>query len=298
LKEVDNLRKAIVFFMVILGLGCSTIYYAYSFYKEKEKLRTAIIPSLKNDYFTSIMYNVDAFKEVDKVLEFRSEEDAKKYNIENPFQVFYGSDKEILEIPIISQMPDYPNGCEAVSATMFLNYYGINLSVSDFINNYLPMQKVYEKNGIRYGPNPANYYAGNPTDTYRGWGVFAPVIEKSLQEALKNTKYLVNNRVGTNLNYLVTDLPAIIWVGIDYKEVTDTYMWFNEMETEVYTYPKNAHVVLLVGYDHDYFYLNDPLYPEKVQKVERNILERSYNSMGRQALVVQEAKKNGIGENK
>ena len=284
--------------MVVCALFFSTFFFAYAYWREREKLKKAIIPSLQNDYFTNIIYQVKAMQDADKLIEIRSEEDARKYEVDDPFQIFYGNSKELLDIPILSQLPDYPNGCEAVSATMFLNYYGVSLSVQDFISGYLPMKTVYEKEGIRYGPNPANYYAGNPKDVYRGWGTFAPVIEKSLQEALKNTNYFVNNRVGTNLNYLVTDLPAIIWVGIDYKEVTDTYMWFNETETEVYTYPKNAHVVLLVGYDHDYFYLNDPLYPEKVQKVERNILERSYNSMGRQALIMQEVKKNGIGENK
>lgn len=94
------------------------------------------------------------------------------------------------------------------------------------------------------------------------------------------------NREGTNIDYLVTNLPAIIWVGMDYQEVTDTYMWFNEEETEVYTYPKDSHTVLLVGYDKDYFYINDPLHPEGVRKVERDILEKSYDSLGRQAITI------------
>ena len=59
----------------------------------------------------------------------------------------------LLDVPLINQNPDYPNGCEAAAATMLLNYLGIDITLEDFINNYLPMSDVYEKDGIRYGPN-------------------------------------------------------------------------------------------------------------------------------------------------
>lgn len=270
------MKKVVVCFLMLF-LFFTSLYYASCFYREKEKLKTSIIPSLKNDYFTNLVHQANAYKNADKYIELRSEEDL------NGKQGKGSEKKELLDIPILSQFPLYPNGCESVSATMFLNYYGVDISVNDFISKYLPMQNVFEKNGVRYGPNPSLVYAGDPRDVYRGWGAFAPVIESSLSEVLKEKNLKVVSRVGTNLASLVTQLPAIIWVGMDYQEVTDTYMWFNEEETEVYTYPKNSHTVLLVGYK-DSFFLNDPLHPEEVVKVKRDVLEKSYDSLGRQAI--------------
>ena len=69
---------------------------------------------------------------------------------------------------------------------MLLNYYGIDITLEEWITNYLPQKEVYEKNGKRYGPNPAHYYAGDPTSEKRGWGCFEPVIQEGIQNLLKD----------------------------------------------------------------------------------------------------------------
>lgn len=160
------MKQKKIFVMLFSGfLLFTTVYYAVSFYKEKDKLKTSIIPSLKSDYFTNLLHQVDAFKKVDFYIELRSPED-----LHGEIDLFLkdSEKKEFLDISILPQLPLYPNGCESVSATMFLNYYGVDISVGDFISKYLPMQNVFEKNGVRYGPNPASFYAGNPMDVYRG----------------------------------------------------------------------------------------------------------------------------------
>lgn len=93
-----------------------------------------------------------------------------------------------IDVPLINQNPNYPNGCEAAAATMLLNYLGINITLEDFIKNYLPMSDVYEKDGVRYGPNPSVSYAGNPADQARGWGVLEPVIANAITTILKEQK--------------------------------------------------------------------------------------------------------------
>ena len=275
------LSIALVFFLF------STIYFYHEFHVEKEKLKKALVPALKEDYFTKISLTAESKINIEKNTESSFAEYSSKYQIPNPYEEnFYSDKKKILDVPRMGQMPLFPNGCEAVSATMFLNYFGFSITAEDFINNYLPKAKVWEKDGVRYGPNPKDFYAGDPKDEKRGWGTFAPVILNALEKSLDGSSYLVSETTGKNINYLISDLPAIIWVGVDYQELSDVYMWFNESETEVYTYPKNSHTVLLVGYDKDNFYINDPLKPEETVKVSRTILEKSYNSYGRQSIIM------------
>ena len=53
---------------------------------------------------------------------------------------------------------------------------------------------------------------------------------------------------------------------------------------DIYTYPMNSHVVVLTGYDDTYYYINDPLKNEKNIPVLKEDLERSFDSLGRQAI--------------
>ena len=60
--------------------------------------------------------------------------------------------KRIIDAPYIYQNVDYPNGCESVSAVMALRYFGIDMTVDDFIDNYLDMGDAPVVGGI--GPDP------------------------------------------------------------------------------------------------------------------------------------------------
>ena len=206
----------------------------------------------------------------------------------------------LLDVPLINQNPDYPNGCEAAAATMLLNYLGIDITLEDFINNYLPMSDVYEKDGIRYGPNPAVSYAGNPADTSRGWGTFEPVIANAITSILKEQKKenpkleynIYENAEKYSLKIAANQLtntftPFLIWTTIDYTEAKDISAWFSYDKKSTYTYPKNSHVVVITGVDENYYYINDPLKNEKNIPIEKDLLETSFDSLGRQLLLVE-----------
>ncbi|MEE1329632.1 MAG: C39 family peptidase [Acutalibacteraceae bacterium] len=69
---------------------------------------------------------------------------------------------KLLSVQHISQRDNWPTGCESVSAVMALNYAGIDISVDDFINNYL------EKTTAPFNPNLS--FGGSPYDS-GGWGL-------------------------------------------------------------------------------------------------------------------------------
>ena len=80
--------------------------------------------------------------------------------------------------------------------------------------------------------------------------------------------------------------PALIWVTTDYQEVKNVYEWRSYDKKYTYTYPMNSHVVVLTGYDETYYYINDPLKEEKNIPVIKEQLEKSFDSLGRQAVVL------------
>lgn len=44
----------------------------------------------------------------------------------------------LLDAPFIDQRDKYPTGCESVTAVMALQYAGVEVSVEEFIDGYLP----------------------------------------------------------------------------------------------------------------------------------------------------------------
>lgn len=277
--------KVLIIILVIIGIVSSNFIWYKLYSREKEKLKQAIIPSLKDDYFTN------------QLILSKKESNESIYNYEDILEVYYKSLKYsfiINNFPLVKQNPDYPNGCEVASATMLLEHYGINIDMKEYVDNYLPKKEVYEENGLRYGPDPSQYYAGNPSDSSRGWGTFLPVIKNSLYTIFKDKLpaetvghvYTSEDKLPLE-EYVQTGNPVLTWTTVDYSEAKDIYEWFSYDKSRTYTYPKKAHVVVIVGMDKDYYYLNDPLKDKKAIKVLRETFDKSYDSMGRQALYIE-----------
>lgn len=201
--------------------------------------------------------------------------------------------KDTKNFPLVKQNPDYPNGCEVASATMLLNYAGIDIDMATYVDTFLPKEDVYEKNGVRYGPDPSEYYAGDPSDPKRGWGTFLPVIKNSIYSIFKEMlpedtagHVFTSNDKRPLEEYVQSGDPVLVWTTTDYTEAKEVYEWFSYDKSKTYTYPKNAHVVVVIGMDKNNYYINDPLKDEKEIKVPRKKFNKSYDSMGRQALFI------------
>ena len=62
-----------------------------------------------------------------------------------------------------------PTGCESVSTVSVLTHCGIDISVDDSIQNFLPCKSFYRQNGALFGADPNEYFAGNPYTTSRAF---------------------------------------------------------------------------------------------------------------------------------
>lgn len=202
-----------------------------------------------------------------------------------------------LNVPIVSQRPKYPTGCEAASATTVLNYNGIDISLDDMVKA-IPSQKLYKKDGKAYGPSINEYFVGDPAGTYTssvpGYGAFSPVITKSLNDVLdkKHSKLTAKNISGSTVNELCTYVaqgkPIIVWATYKMVQPTEKNSWFIESPTGdiAFSYPRKTHVMVLVGFDRENVIIADP-YDNSVQSFKKTLFAKRYNLLGNQAIVVE-----------
>lgn len=191
-------------------------------------------------------------------------------------------------VPVLSQFPDFPTGCESLSAVMVLKYFEENISADDFIDKYLPKStKFYYEWGKKYGPSPYEYFIGNPR-TAASYGCMAPVIEKAFCQYFGNSER-VKNTTGAELaqlceDYIDNDIPVMVWATINMLEINPKNSWYLS-NGKRFTWPGNEHCLVLTGYDSNSYYFNDP-YAGKTVKYEKKTVNQRYIELGRQSLVV------------
>ncbi len=87
----------------------------------------------------------------------------------------------IENVPIISQTPELPTGCEATSLTMLLNYYGNNISKFEVADLMPKGKKPYWYNNQLYGSDPNKEFVGSPYDP-NSYGIFKDPILGMIDE--------------------------------------------------------------------------------------------------------------------
>lgn len=193
-----------------------------------------------------------------------------------------------LDVPYLSQEA-YPTGCESVSAVMTMQYWGIDIDVDTFIDQYLDCGAITKQGDTLIGPSPNDRFVGNPRES-TSYGCYAPVIERAMEKILPDG-YSVVNRSGAALaslaqRYLDRQIPILIWATIDMKAAYPSATWVNEADGTTVQWISNEHCMVLVGYDDDYYFCNDPYENNGTVRYSRELLENRFVSMGSQALVV------------
>ena len=194
----------------------------------------------------------------------------------------------ILNIPYIYQKIDYPNGCESVSTVMVLRYFGMAIDPDTFMDKYLDCGDAPVTGGI--GPDPDVVYCGDP-HTESGWGCHSPVIVKALNKFASKNKLSVSHAYGKTLDelcktYIDNDIPVIIWATVGMQNASANYYYstWETVDGKQIRYNTRLHCLVLVGYDSENYYFNDPLvlgdgvnyvaYPKKDAKIAYNLLYR------------------------
>ena len=183
--------------------------------------------------------------------------------------------KMMIDVPYYSQH-DYPTGCELVSTSMLLAFLGFD---------------------IKAGGDPDKVFIGNP-EKNTGYGCYSGAIEYTLNKYLKPQEYKLDKKYeiidlkGMELeeictNYISEGVPVIMWASIDMKPtfINLANSWIIDKTGERYLWKSNEHCLVLVGYDEENYYFNDPLADKDTPYMKR-LAERRYREMGMQAIAV------------
>lgn len=197
----------------------------------------------------------------------------------------------IIEAPYIDQSLRWPTGCESVSAVMLLRYLGYDITVDEFINNDLEIQDFREENGEVFGPDPRKYFCGSPYDP-DAFGCYAPVIVNALSKVFAGEKkYEAADETGISEKellekYIDRGMPVIFWACIDMREPVIGPQWRLHDTGEWFTWISNEHCMLLVGYDDEKYYFNDPHNGNGLTGYARDIVEKRRRAQHMQAVGV------------
>lgn len=195
--------------------------------------------------------------------------------------------KNIIATPYINQTPKYPTGCESVSAVMLLQYLGYSITPEEFIDIYLEKKEFEKKEGILYGPDPNKYFCGSPYDE-NSFGCYAPVLKRAIEKVVKED-YLVIDETDTDLEelkreYLDQGMPVIFWACIKMREPIVGPSWVLFETEEEFTWISNEHCMLLVGYDDEGYYFQDPDENRGLMHYEKKLVENRHKAQYNMAI--------------
>ncbi|MBR1530176.1 MAG: C39 family peptidase [Oscillospiraceae bacterium] len=202
----------------------------------------------------------------------------------------------IEDVPYYSQAGLLPTGCEIVSAKMLLEYYTKQEIDIHKIIDLLDCQYPEDVDGVTCAPHPEDAFIGIPEES-SGFGCFAPIIVKALNQLLPK-EYKAVDISGFDLQeiaetYLPQGKPVLVWATIYLWEPHEYLGWYlvddkGKPTDEWYDWLANEHCMVLVGYDADYYYFNDPYDSNGLISFSREKTEKRFAQIGKYAAVVTE----------
>ena len=201
--------------------------------------------------------------------------------------------KKILTVPYIDQTERWVYGCESISAVMLLQYLGLEVQPDEFIDQYLPRAMSTEMGGVMYARHPAHYYINDPRDL-TGWGCYAPCICTALQNTFaakgKAGQFAPVDETGSTAarlceRYIDSGMPVVFWATLDFVPCGG-YSYWTLPSGEEFGWLGNEHCLLLVGYDDENYWFNDPWHNHGCCPYPKALVEQRHREQGMYAVAV------------
>ena len=86
--------------------------------------------------------------------------------------------------------------------------------------------------------------------------------------------------------YINNGIPVAVWLTNEMKPLDGFYQWQSYDKSETYLYPIAEHCLVLIGYDEDVYYFNDPLDSRGIVSYPHELVSTRYSELGKQAVVL------------
>lgn len=195
--------------------------------------------------------------------------------------------KEIPGAPSLTQMPVLPSGCEAVAATMLLNWAGVPVSPEEAASALPKGSMPSRQNGSICGSNPNSVFIGDPFSD-SGLGVYHKPIASLVEGYLPGKAKDIS---GTGFENVLKEIdkghPVIVWATMNMAEPSLIATWYDRYGNKV-KWIAPEHAFLLTGYTGTDVIVNDP-YTGKRQIYSKDTFKSRWESMGSQAVTVSDS---------
>ncbi|WJE53409.1 C39 family peptidase [Bacillus cereus] len=190
----------------------------------------------------------------------------------------------IENVPFIKQLPELQRGCEVTSLAMLLQYKGVQVDKMQLASE---VNKVpFKENNLR--GNPHEGFVGNIyTKSEPGYGVYhEPIFKLAEKYVPEKTVDLTGREIEDIYKVISSGSPVLVIANTTFQPLAeDSFETWNTNKGDVkITYYE--HSVVVVGYDQNYVYMNDPLANNPNKKVSRSEFERAWEQMGKQAITI------------
>jgi len=219
---------------------------------------------------------------IESPVETKTREEVKKENLDQILEV-----SEIIDVPVISQLPELPRGCEVTSLSMLLQFKGINV-------DKMKLAKLIRKDPTPYQVKAGKVFFGHPNEgfvgdmyniTNPGYGVYHKPIKELADHFLPNQVVDLTGSDFSKLQASVSNgIPVWVIINTTYKRLppNEFRIWDTPKGKVDITY--REHSVIITGYDKEYIYFNDPLTSEKNKKAPKQEFIDAWVQMGSQAI--------------
>lgn len=201
---------------------------------------------------------------------------------------------KLINVPYIDQTEKYPTGCESVSAVMLLKYLGYPIEAEEFIDRYLTKRDLEYRQGRLFGPHPDDAFVGSPYNSEDGsYGCYAPCIAAAVRRVV-GARFQVTVEQGQTMEtlcrkYIDRGMPVILWATLNMEPASLGNVWNLADRAGQFQWVNHQHCLLLVGYDREKYYFNDPWQNAGCIGYDRGLASQRYHEMASQAVGLAES---------
>ena len=197
-----------------------------------------------------------------------------------------------IDVPVVLQAPALPNGCEITALTELIRFHGFSVSHTTMSAKYLPRAKLTWSGGKMYGPDPYDYFVGNPEDD-TGWycleGAIMTAANRYLSE--QGSSLRAKSVSGADLEelkeYLRQGIPVMVWMTPGLREFGYSSVRWTLPDGSTYKPYIGTHALVLTSINEEkgIATFSDPARGKTTQQL--SFFLRIYRAMGRRAVIIQ-----------